>query len=159
MQLTPHIGIAVMDASYRTELACVELSELFLYVKKFTYCSKHHKNNNGVHTCTQTRGTYWGGWWHRAVWPPELQSWDHLRRAGPRGCMTACFHGCHKRTRALSACWCCSEWGSHCRRSLRAGSTCSSLAGWNPPSASGYWQCYLRKHADGQSLSKMGCLS
>lgn len=103
--------------------------------------------------------TYWGEWWHRAGWPPELQLWGRLRRAGPRGCRTACFHGCHKHTRARSACWCCSEWGSRCLRWLRAGSTCSSRAGWNLPSASGYWQCYLRTDANGRSLSARRCFT
>lgn len=91
--------------------------------------------------------TYWGGWWHRAEWPLELQWWARLRRAGPRGCTTACFHGCHRRTRARSACWCCSGWGSRCRRSRQAGSTCSSHAGWSLLAVSGYLQCCLRKHS------------
>lgn len=97
-----------------------------------------------IHMLIQ-EATYWAGWWHRAVWPPALPLWDHLRRAGPRSCTTACYHGCHRHTPAQSVCWCCSEWGSRCPRSPPAGSTRSSRVGWNLPSASGYWQCYLRK--------------
>lgn len=97
-------------------------------------------------------GTYWAEWWHRAVWPQELQLWGHLKRAGPQDCMTACFHDCHKHTRAQSMYWYCSEWGSRCQRSRQGGSTCSSPAGWIPPFSSGYWQCCLWKDADGQSL-------
>ncbi len=123
--------------------------------------NKHHKDDKRVQIYMVTRmhmlmheGTYWGEWWHRAVWPPELQLWDHQRRAGPRGYTTACFHGCHKHTRARSVYWCCSEWGSHCLRSPQAGSTCSSHAGWNLPSASGYWQCYLWMDANGMSVMR-----
>lgn len=106
------------------------------------------RGHTAVHAHTRSKRTYSGGWWHIAVWLPELQLWGHLRRARPRGYKTACFHGCRRHTRVQSACWCCSESDIRCLRSQWAGSTCSSHAGWNLPSVSLCWQCYLRKDAN-----------
>lgn len=123
------------------------------------YMLAHMHIHIPIHKGPMGGGTYWGEWWHIAVWPPELQLWDHLRRAGPRGYTSACFHGCRRRTRARWACWCCSGWGSHCPRSLQAGSTCSSHGGWNLPFVSGCWQCYLWKDTNVRSLSARTCFT
>lgn len=146
-------------------ISCAEINKHYLLWKPKKVTDTEQKNWSDTNPMRrkrtasfgqtwQTAATYWGGWWHRAVWPPGLQWSGHLRRAGPQDCRTACCRGCRRHIRAQSGCWCCSGWGSRCLRSPQAGNTCSSLCGWSLLFLSGCWQCCLWREPAEESAAE-----